>query len=644
MNAGRDGGVLVKCHANCPTTDVVAALGLTMADLSGAPHITATYDYVSEDGKTLWVVERWANPKTFRCRPGLPPPAERVLYRSDWLAYARRDGETIYVTEGERDCERLVSLGYVATTNVGGAGSWLPHYAQQLRGFHVIVVADADAPGRQHARDVAASCATEALSVTTLVPRYGKDVSEMLDAGWTMDALDPLPESEELGFILASNVRCREVEWAWSNYIPLGSVTILEGDPGDGKSITTTDLAARWSSGARMPDDSRHKGPYDVAMISAEDDVETTIGPRLRAAGADMGRVHLLTHGSDPSRPFTFGTDTPALARYLRDHGIKILFLDPLMAFVGDDVDSHNDHAVRRALWPLYRLAQDSGVAIVVVRHLNKGSGGKAIYRGGGSIAFVGNSRAAYTIGKDPDDPARRVLASVKMNIAPTPASLSFSVESGHVGPFIKWHGVIDADAQAIVDGRRSEDDPDILEFLNKVVDAEPMTWKQIVKEGSAEGWTEKQLRSRRHRSRLVKVVGRDGNRSTQWGYLSHQMEADNHLPASDLLPPLTPSSPLSLSGQIGADGPGGSDVGSPAHALPGRESGKDAESGESGTEAGKWQAADGDVDDGNRLRELEARPLVCEVCSSEVTVARYADPWWVIRCLAHSPMFYAGD
>lgn len=642
INDGREGGLVVKCHAGCETADVMAALGLTMRDLAGEPHVVEVYDYVDDNSNLLWSVERWANPKTFRCRPGLPPVADRVLYRADWLRWARENEEaaTVYVVEGERDAERLAALGLISTTNVGGAGSWLAHYAQQVKGCHVVIIADNDKPGRAHARDAATNCATEALSVAIVVPRYGKDVSELLDLGWGLDALDPLPEEAELGVVLAANVRTRPHEWAWEGRIPFGGVSMGEGDPGDGKSIWTVDMAARWSSGAPMPDGSHHDGPYDVLMVSAEDDPEATIVPRLRAAGADLGRVHLVTYGTDPARPFTFDEDLTALARYVIRHDIRVLIFDPLMSFISDKTDSHNDHSVRRSLWPLYRLAQDTRAAVLVIRHLNKGSG-KAVYRGGGSIAFVGAARAAYTIGRHPDDANKRVLACVKMNIAVLPSALSFSVESTDHGPIVKWHGEIDVDVQTVLDGRRSSESQDIVHFLNTVVEDEPLTWKEIVKYGADVGYSDKMLRSRRNQSRLMKVIGAEGRRSTRWGYLDH---ATSHLPEAPPSAPHVPHEPIERVGTWQEDGTERQvdDAESPPMYPPfGWADGEDGgQMGRSGQMADDLQ--DIDIDERREI-ELHRLPLVCNVCGTEELVNRYAAPWWAVRCLAHSPLTYGG-
>jgi len=554
-----------------------------------------------------------------------------VLYRSDALAWARERGASVWLVEGEKDADRLGELGLVSTTNVTGAGSWLPHYAEQLRGCRVTIVADNDPVGRQHARDVAASVATAAASVVTVVPRYGKDISELLDLGWGLDAVDPLPEDDGLGLIGAANVTVKPVTWAWPGYLPMGKCTIIEGDPGDGKSILTTDLVARWTSGAPMPDGSRHGGPWPCLMISAEDDFEDTVVPRLRAAGADLSLVRLLDHGAIEGRPFDVTRDVPALARIVIEAGIKVITLDPLMALLGDKTDSHNDSAVRGALFPLFKLARDAGVAIVVVRHLNKGSGAKALYRGSGSIGFAGFARAVFTVGRDAENPQLRVMANTKINIAAQPPSLAYTIEHGPAGAFIEWRGVVDANAQDIVDGVIRSDDLDMIRFLNAVVEDDPLSWKDIARAGREEGFTEKQLRTRRARSRLTKILGHEGSRSTRWGYLKHELI--DPAESTDPQVPLAPEFPKSpCPGTPPGDGSVDVPVPDP---LPGQ--GLLGEVGADGPPIG--QVADED----DQIAELESRPLVCDVCGAADMVHRWASPYWVVRCFAHKPTTYRG-
>lgn len=617
VNAGRDGGIVCFCHAGCDITAVVTAMGLQPGDLVGAPRCTTTYPYTDEDGNWLYSVERWVNPKTFRCVPNLPAPALRVPYNAVALKWAREHHATVYVVEGEKDVDRLTTLHLPATCNVGGAGpgKWLSHYSSYLQGLNVVVVADNDAPGRAHARAVATSLQPHAANVVTVHPRYGGDLSDLLDAGWGLDCFDALPEEDDLGAVVAANVVPRAISWAWSGYIPLGKITIIEGDPGDGKSMLSIDLAARWTSGLAMPDVSRHGGPWPVVMVTAEDDIEDTIAPRLRAAGADMSLVRLIDHGTDETRPFSIAEDMPALYRTVMDAKAKIVILDPLMAFIGEATDSHNDASTRRALFPLYRLAKDLGVAVVTLRHLNKGSG-RAIYRGGGSIAFVGAARVAFTVGRDPEDRTRRIIANVKMNIAPEPPSMAYTVENSSAGPYIQWHGIVDADAQEVLDGEGRIIGEEAIEFLDTVVEnGQPITWREIVAAGKKAGFTEKQLRSRRHRSRLMMIPGGEGRRSTRWGYLEHTLSgvagAESHVPDEPEIPHL----PSSDSRHMGVNGQGG-------HlAEPSQTS----------------------TNQTHTPEEDDTPNLVCDVCGATEGVTAWEEPEGVVRCRPHNPRTYHG-
>lgn len=531
VNEAKNGGVVMFCHAGCHIDAVLDRLGLSMGDLAGKPHVVASYEYRRPDGSIAYTVDRWANPKTFRVRGHLPAPAERVLYQAPAIAWARSTGAVVNVVEGEKDADRLVIEGHVATTNVSGAGSWLPHYGPQLAGCHVVIWADNDAPGRLHARAVAESVRPHAASVAMVVPRHGKDVSDLLDAGYTLADADPLPETDDLAAYVASGVRTRRVNWAWAGVIPFGKLVMIEGDPGDGKSILTVDLAARWTTGASMPDGSPGGAPFPVCMVSAEDDMEDTIVPRLTAAGADLGKVWLYPHGSSAELPFEFASDLPALERKIVEVGAKAVVFDPLPAFLASGVDTNNDMSVRKALYPLRALAARTGAAVIVVRHLNKGgSGSKAVYRGNGSIAFTGAARCAYLVAADPDDPAGRLFACVKTNISRKPPTLRYTIEVGHDEvPYLAWHGVADLSAQDALDGARHESTESEAEngrrkvreyaiaFLRDLLANGPRTWPEIVAAGREDGYTEHPLRLARAEAGLIKVIGSAGTRSITW-------------------------------------------------------------------------------------------------------------------------------
>ena len=535
VSAGDEQPIVLHCHTNqCTPDDIMAALGLSTADLAAQPHRVIAYEYQRADGSTAYIVDRWANPKTFRVRGTLPSPAERVLYQLPALEWARSAGAVVYYVEGEKDADALVQRGHVATTNFGGTGGWLPHYAEQLEGLNVIVIADNDPPGRAHGRAVVADLRHKCNAVRLVVVRHGKDISDQLAAGYGVDELEPLSEQDELPAVRADNVTTRRIEWAWRKRFPFGKLSTVEGDPGDGKSLMTLDLTARWSSGRPMPDGSEHGGPYHVILVSAEDDEADTIAPRLAVAGARMDNVTMVTAGSTPDSPFTFANDLAALERLITSTGARIVVFDPLTAFMSSNVDSHNDLSVRQALWPLKSLAQRTGCAIIVVRHLNKGGTGvKAIYRGNGSIAFIGAARCGHAVARDPEDePDGRLLATVKSNISRLPDTLRFRVESTPDGetPYIAWGGVSELTAQQALDGPRrggtyGDDKADVenrvrkyeREFLMDILADGPKSWKEIVEIGRADGFTEHTLRRARAEAGLIKLMGADGQASVRW-------------------------------------------------------------------------------------------------------------------------------
>lgn len=509
--AGKFGGAVIHCHAGCRPDDVVAAVGLTMADLMPEPHKVRDYEYRNAAGEVLYTVERWI-PKDFRCRPGLPEPAKRVLFQMDAIAHARATGETLYVVEGEEDAQTLWRDHRIpATCNALGAGGdgsakWFPHYSDELAGLRVVIVADNDEPGRAHARAVARSLDGKAAFVALSVPSLGKDTGDLMDAGYTVpDGLVPLAEDDGIGAIRADRVQTRPIEWIWPGYIPAGKLSTIDGDPGDGKSTLTIDLVARLTTGRPLPGqpEATRNAPCNVVMVSAEDDPEDTISPRLRTAGADMNRVWLIISGPNPDHPVDLARDLPSLERLIRDENVAWLVIDPLMAFLPANTDAHRDNEVRRALQPLAMMARRTGAAVTTVRHLNKGSG-KALYRGGGSIAFVGAARAAFLVGQHPEDENQRVMVCVKMNVAVKPDALGYRITSDPEAnmPRVEWSTEpVGLDAQDIVDGQQGTDirlaRDDARDWLSEYLfwHGGGVKWADIVAEGRREGHSEIALR-----------------------------------------------------------------------------------------------------------------------------------------------------
>ena len=244
----------------------------------------------------------------------------------------------------------------------------------------------------------------------------------------------------------------KPVSWLWKGRIPLGKVTSIAGDPGLGKSMLGTDMAAHVSTGTAWSD--RRDEPIEsggVVLLSAEDDVEDTIRPRLDAAGADSKRIVAIQGvefddaGTKRTRSFNLERDIEALEKAIKAVGeCRLVVIDPVSAFMGK-ADSHKNAEVRGVLAPLAELAARHRLAVVAITHLTKAYGGKAMYRATGSLAFTAHARAAWIIVADKDNPTRRrLMLSVKNNLARTPTGLAYRIDSKAIDgiedvPYLLW-------------------------------------------------------------------------------------------------------------------------------------------------------------------------------------------------------------
>jgi hypothetical protein len=247
-----------------------------------------------------------------------------------------------------------------------------------------------------------------------------------------VDPANPKPEPI-VRSIPFDQIEPKAVTWLFWNRIPLGKVTVLDGDPDLGKSTLMLDIAARVTGAANgfAPDGTKIEcGVGDVLILSGEDDPAGTIRPRLELAGAHLPSVHFLdeiTEG-EHTRPVEIPHDLPAIEKVIRDTAAKLVIIDPLMAFLCG-VDANVDQSVRKALHQLSKVAARTRCAIVLQRHLNKSSNAKAIYRGGGSIAISAHARSALLVAEDPDDETKRLLAVIKKNRGGDAPTLRFCLD-----------------------------------------------------------------------------------------------------------------------------------------------------------------------------------------------------------------------
>lgn len=263
----------------------------------------------------------------------------------------------------------------------------------------------------------------------------------------------PGVEATRANVVCLSEVKPQQVEWLWPDRIPFRKITLLDGDPGLGKSTLTMSIAALVSTGQPMPLGSQRREAAGVVVVSLEDGLADTIRPRLEAAGADLLRVYALTGIGPELRTPTLPDDLPEIERVVREHRARLVIFDPLMGVLGEGIDAHKDQHVRRALAPVAAFAERTGAAVVVVRHLNKSGGAQAIYRGGGSIGITGAARSVMLVAKDPDNPEGRVLASVKSNLGQQPKALRFGLVVSPLNgyPLVGWAGTCGLTADELV-------------------------------------------------------------------------------------------------------------------------------------------------------------------------------------------------
>lgn len=242
-----------------------------------------------------------------------------------------------------------------------------------------------------------------------------------------------------------SEVRVREVDWLWHPYIPFGKITVIQGDPGDGKTTLILNIAALLSRGLPMPESTDYSLPTSVLYQSAEDGAEDTLKPRLMSAGADCSRIAFI----DESECGLTLNDV-RIENAIKATKARLLVLDPLQAYLGEGNKMNRADGVRPMLKQLAAVAERTGCAIVIVGHMNKASGSKSIYRGLGSIDITAVARSVLLVGRIKNDTPVRVMAQQKNSLAKegTPIAFEINEDSG-----IRWIGEYDISVDELLNG-----------------------------------------------------------------------------------------------------------------------------------------------------------------------------------------------
>jgi hypothetical protein len=542
VSVGRDGRTLLNCFAGCEFDDIVRELehrGLwskrgngsdqkRKANGSSAPRgePVASFPYRDRDGTLLYYIDKY-EPKRFLTRP--KGVEHHVLYRWPELVAAGPDA-TLFVCEGEKDADRVRSLGLTATTVAHG--NWKGVDVADVAGRDVWVLEDADKAGVKRA--LAAAQALHDVAKTIRIVRLpghertadkdGKDVSdwldedhddaELLDACFAAPEWEP-PPADGLVTTAASDLEIRAIEWLWPDRFALGKIGLIAGLPDMGKGQIAAFLAAAVTSKVPLPVNEGTAVQGSVVWFNAEDAQEDTIVPRLVAVGADLKRVHFVTaaRADGRERSFSLVTDLPMLRAKVEEIGdVALVIIDPVSAYLGvGKVDSRQATDVRGVLTPLKEMAEDFHISVIGIAHFNKKDDVKsALLRVSDSIAYVAAARSVYAVLDDPDDRSNKLFVKAKNNLARDMMALRYNFSAktvGHdaklgkdiVAPFVTWHPehviVTANDAMNAADGRSGDAKREAQEFLLDLLTAGPVKADDLFEGAKQEGISKATLR-----------------------------------------------------------------------------------------------------------------------------------------------------
>ncbi len=296
--------------------------------------------------------------------------------------------------------------------------------------------------------------------------------------------------NENLKLIRMNEVEAQEIDWLWYPYIPYGKITVIQGDPGDGKTTVVLAIAAAVTTGAALPETGKAAPPMSVIFQTAEDGLGDTVKPRLVQSGADCGRVIVI----DESEKELSLSDI-RIEQAIEQTGAKLFILDPLQAYLGADVDMHRANEIRPVLKRISGVAEKTGCAIVVIGHLNKG-GSKSQYRGLGSIDIQAAARSVLTVGRIKGKQYTRAIVQGKNNLAPEGQAIGFELDP-QTG--FRWIGVLSVTIDELLSGVMPERDTTYdraIAFLQTELAEGEQPAAYLFEKANSEGVQERTLRS----------------------------------------------------------------------------------------------------------------------------------------------------
>ena len=570
IKQGGDGRILLHCFTGCTFKDIAQALKLEERDLfpatnaqgSGSPVPTNATPYDVRDGSGAIIArhvrqEYSDGPKKYLWfqpdgTPGLAgvKTAGLPLYGAHLLVKCE-PGTLVPVAEGEKAAQALINKGIVAVATVtGAAGTPSSESLSILRAYGVVPVLwpDNDEPGHQHMNRVGARLANMDLQPRILswpeAPKggdaadYAGDVQQLIDASLPWKPPIGLESIEKAGFmgarlVWAKDVAPEDVKWLWRPYLPLGKLTLFDGDPGLGKSWVSLAIVTAISLGRGLP----NYKPFEpgVALVaSAEDGKADTLRPRLDAMGADVTRIAFV------DGLFTMDEEgLNLLDSWMRETHPALVVLDPLVGYMGAKVDMHRANETRHVMAAVGALAERHQTAIMAIRHLTKsGPGGKAIYRGQGNIDLLGAARSGILAGSDPQQPQNRAIIHWKCNLAAEGPSIGYKIEENDDGRgLFSWTGVSELTKERVLAVNTDEDARPALieaeEFLRETLSQGELKASEVTAAARQVAIADQTLKRARWSLRIVakpiREPGQNGVRGWLWS-LPEGGEYQRHL------------------------------------------------------------------------------------------------------------------
>ena len=309
--------------------------------------------------------------------------------------------------------------------------------------------------------------------------------------------MDNRRDEPNLKLINMEQVEVEKIDWLLYPFIPFGKVTIVQGDPGEGKTTMVLQIIAKLTKGeAVLPSDSDESDleektmalePVNVIYQTAEDGLGDTIKLRLLSAGADCSRVMVI---DDNDQALTMMD--ARLEEAIIQTKARLVVLDPIQGFLGADVDMHRANEIRPLMKRVAVLAEKYHCAIILIGHMNKNSNGKSSYRGLGSIDFQAAARSVLIVGRIKDEPEIRVVCHVKSSLAPEGKSIAFRLDKD---TGFEWIGEYDISADDLLSGdNRGQKIHEAKEFLKEILVSGSVAQTKVAEEAESRGIKKKTL------------------------------------------------------------------------------------------------------------------------------------------------------